>query len=135
VEQAPIPRNSAADKRRQFPVAAAPRRSCPACVKPLARGDGSEGYAVLFMVIESFRPGQAPEVYRRFRDRGRLAPESLRYISSWVDLDFRRCFQVMEAESEAHLKEWTDNWNDLVDFEVIPVRASEHAAAVIAPEL
>ena len=64
-----------------------------------------------------------------------MAPAGLRYISSWVDLDFRRCFQVMEADSESLMKEWTDNWDDLVEFEIIPVRTSEQAAAVIAPEL
>ena len=90
---------------------------------------------MLFMVIENFRPSGAPEVYRRFRDRGRMAPAGLRYVSSWVDLDFRRCFQVMEADSEMLMKEWTDNWDDLVEFEIIPVRTSEQAAAAIAPEL
>ena len=90
---------------------------------------------MLFMVIERFRPGQAPEVYRRFRDRGRLAPDGLRYVASWVDLAFERCFQVMEADSEAVLAEWTANWSDLVDFEIVPVLTSADAAAVIAPEL
>ncbi len=89
---------------------------------------------MLFMVIEHFRPGQAPEVYRRFRARGRMAPDGLRYVASWVDLDFERCFQVMEAESEAALKEWTVNWEDLVDFEIVPVRTSEEAAAAITRE-
>lgn len=88
-----------------------------------------------FMVIEHFRPGQAAEVYRRFRDHGRLAPEGLTYVASWVDLEFRRCFQVMEAESEHGLEQWMSNWRDLVDFEVIPVRTSEEAARAIAPEL
>ena len=90
---------------------------------------------MLFMVIEHFHPGHAPDVYRRFRDRGRLAPEGLRYVSSWVDLGFTRCFQVMEADSEALLATWTANWDDLVDFEIVPVRASADAAAAIAPEL
>jgi hypothetical protein len=90
---------------------------------------------MLFMVIERFRPGQAPAVYRRFRDRGRLAPEGVRYISSWVDLDFHRCFQVMEADDESLLQQWIANWRDLVDFEIIPVRTSQEAAAAIAPEL
>ena len=89
----------------------------------------------LFMVIENFRPGQAPAVYRRFRDKGRLAPDGLRYVSSWVDLDFRRCFQVMEADHEALVHVWTAQWADLVDFEVIPVRTSSEAAAAIAPQL
>lgn len=90
---------------------------------------------MLFMVIERFRPGQTPEVYRRFRDRGRMAPDGLRYISSWVDLNFERCFQVMEADSEALFKEWTANWDDLIDFEIVPVRTSAEAAAAIAQEL
>jgi hypothetical protein len=90
---------------------------------------------MLFMVIERFRPGQAPAVYRRFRDRGRMAPEGLKYIASWVDLEFQRCFQVMEAETQAMLKEWTDHWDDLVEFEIVPVRTSEEAARAIAPQL
>jgi Domain of unknown function (DUF3303) len=90
---------------------------------------------MLFMVIEHFRPGSAPGVYRRFRDRGRMAPEGVRYVSSWVDFDFRRCFQVMEADDEVALREWTKHWNDLVDVEVVPVRTSAEAAAAIAPAL
>lgn len=90
---------------------------------------------MLYMVIERFRPGHATDVYRRFRDRGRLAPEGLRYVSSWVDVDFRRCFQVMEADDASLLKQWTGNWDDLVDFEIVPVRTSEEAARVIAPDL
>jgi len=54
---------------------------------------------MLYMVIEHFKSGQAPEVYRRFRDRGRMAPDGLRYLESWVDLEFRRCFQVMETDN------------------------------------
>ena len=90
---------------------------------------------MLFMVIEQFRPGKAPEIYRRFRERGRMAPEGVRYISSWVDLGFQRCFQVMEAESEVHLKARTSNWDDLIDFEIIAVRTSADAAAAMAPRL
>jgi len=90
---------------------------------------------MLFMVIEHFRPGQAPEIYRRFRERGRMAPEDVNYVASWVDLKFERCFQVMEAESEERLREWIRNWEDLVDFEVVPVRTSGEAAEAIAPRL
>lgn len=90
---------------------------------------------MLYMVIEHFRPGMAPDVYRRFRECGRMAPESVRYVSSWVDLEFERCFQVMEAPDEAALMQWTSNWNDLVDFEIVQVRTSEQAAAAIAPQL
>jgi hypothetical protein len=91
--------------------------------------------AMVFMVIEHLRPGKAAEVYRRFRDRGRMAPDGVRTIASWVDLEFRRCFQVMEAADAASLQEWTIHWCDLVDFEIVAVRTSEQAAAAIAPEL
>lgn len=87
---------------------------------------------MLFMVIEHFRPGCAPEVYRRFAERGRMAPEGLRYVASWVDLKFDRCFQLMETEDEALFKQWTANWNDLAQFEIVPVRTSAEAAAAIA---
>jgi hypothetical protein len=89
----------------------------------------------LFMVIEHFRPGQAAAIYRRFREQGRLAPEGLTYVSSWVDLDFQRCFQIMEAENQALFQEWTAKWADVVEFEIIPVRTSAEAAAAIAPQL
>jgi len=90
---------------------------------------------MLFMIIEHFRPGQAPAIYRRFRDRGRLMPESVRYVSSWIDFDFQRCFQVMEAEREQDLKAWTANWQDLMEFEIIPVRTSADAVQAIDPQL
>lgn len=90
---------------------------------------------MLFMVIERFGSGQATEVYRRFRDVGRMAPDGVRYISSWVDLNFERSFQIMEAESAKVLGEWTANWDDLIDFEIVPVRTSQEATAVIAPQL
>jgi hypothetical protein len=87
------------------------------------------------MVIETFRPGMAPAIHRRFRDHGRMAPEGVAYVTSWVDLEFRRWFQVMEAESPALLEQWTSRWSDLAEFEIVPVRTSEQAAAAIAPEL
>jgi hypothetical protein len=86
---------------------------------------------MLFMVIELFRDGRAPAVYHRFREKGRMAPDDVAYIASWVDLEFHRCFQVMEAPSEDRLREWIRNWDDLVDFEVIPVRTSAEAAAIM----
>jgi hypothetical protein len=90
---------------------------------------------MMFMVIEEFNPGKAPEVYRRFLERGRMAPDGVRYVSSWVDLGFRRCFQVMEAESESLLREWTINWEDLINFEIVPVSTSAEAVLAMAPEL
>ena len=89
----------------------------------------------LYMVVEHFKNKDAVPVYRRFRDQGRLAPEGLVYISSWVDHQFERCYQVMEAESPALIDEWIAKWSDLVDFEVYPVITSKEAAEKIAPQL
>jgi len=88
-----------------------------------------------YMVIEHFRGGDALPVYRRFRDHGRLAPEGLTYVASWVTDDFRRCFQVMECEDRQLLLEWTARWEDLVEFEIIPVMTSAEAVATVAPRL
>lgn len=90
---------------------------------------------MLYMIVEDFRGGDAVPVYRRFRDRGRLAPEGLRYVASWVTEDLRRCFQVMECDDERLLREWIANWDDIVDFEVFPVVPSADVAAAIAPRL
>ena len=73
---------------------------------------------MLYMIIEHFKNQDPVPVYRRFRDHGRLAPEGLRYISSWVDEELERCFQLMESDDRKHLDEWIANWNDLVKFEV-----------------
>jgi len=90
---------------------------------------------MLYVIVEDFRGGDAVPVYRRFRDRGRLAPDGLKYHASWVTTDFRRCFQVMECDDPQLLQQWMGNWQDLIDFDVIPVRTSAEAAAAIAPRL
>jgi hypothetical protein len=90
---------------------------------------------MLYVVIEQFRGGDPVPVYRRFRDQGRLAPEGLRYVASWVTEDFRRCYQIMECEDRGLLDQWTARWSDLVEFEVIPALTSADAAALIAPRL
>ena len=79
---------------------------------------------MLFLIIEHFRNGDAVPVYRRFRDRGRLAPEGLTYLASWVTSDLTRCYQVMDCSDPALLDAWMAGWSDLVDFEVIPVITS-----------
>jgi hypothetical protein len=90
---------------------------------------------MLYMVIERFRDGKAVPVYRRFRDEGRLAPDGLRYVASWVTTDMTRCYQVMECDDAALIARWTERWSDLVEFEVIPVITSAEASAAIAPQL
>jgi Protein of unknown function (DUF3303) len=86
-----------------------------------------------FMVVETFK--DAPEIYRRFAAKGRMMPEGLSYISSWIDKDFRRCFQLMETENVELFDEWIANWQDLADFEIIPVMTSAEAKEQITPQL
>lgn len=86
---------------------------------------------MLYMVIEHFKAGAAPEIYRRARTQGRSLPPGLAYISSWVDKDFKTCWQVMQTDDPALFEAWTSAWKDLVDFEIIPVRTSAEAAQVM----
>jgi len=90
---------------------------------------------MLFMVIEKFHDGDPKPVYRRFREKGRMAPKGVRYVSSWVTTDFERCFQVMDCDDRAFLDEWMSKWSDIADFEVIPIISSEKATTAIAPHL
>ena len=90
---------------------------------------------MLYMVIERFKAGAAPEIYRRARDHGRMMPDGLEYVSSWVDLEFKTCYQLMRTEDASLFAVWTDAWKDLVEFEIAPVRTSAEAAQVIAPRL
>jgi hypothetical protein len=87
---------------------------------------------MLYMVLETFKEGAAPEVYRRARERGRLMPEGLRYVSSWIDLGFERCFQVMETDDPSLFDLWIAEWADLVEFEVVAVQTSAEAAQAMA---
>ncbi len=89
----------------------------------------------LYMVVENFRGGDPLPVYRRFRDRGRLLPDGLQYINSWVSADYSRCYQLMECDDRQLLERWIVNWEDLVQFEVVPVMASSEAVEAIAPKL
>ena len=82
---------------------------------------------MLYMIIERFKNGPTG-VYRRFRVEGRLAPHGLTYVSSWVTEDLTRCYQVMECDDRLLLDQWMARWQDLIDFEVIPVVTSAQAA-------
>jgi uncharacterized protein DUF3303 len=90
---------------------------------------------MLYMVIETFKDRDPVPVYRRFRDAGRMMPEGLRYVSSWVDTSFARCFQLMECDDPALFEDWIAHWSDLADFEVVPVVSSSEAARAIAMRL
>ena len=79
------------------------------------------------MVVERFTQGPEP-VYRRAAERGRMLPPGLEYIDSWVDQRLDRCFQLMETDDRALLEEWTARWDDLAEFEIVPVVDSAEAA-------
>jgi hypothetical protein len=79
------------------------------------------------MIIERYRPGKEKDLYKRFEEKGRMLPDGVLYINSWIDSDLRTCYQVMESETEQKLQDWISNWNDLADFEVIPVISSAEA--------
>lgn len=79
---------------------------------------------MLFMVIERFKHGDAGPVARRFQLRGRMLPEGVAYHASWVDPAGTRCFQLMEASHSELLNNWVSRWEDLVDFEIVPVLTS-----------
>jgi hypothetical protein len=79
---------------------------------------------MLFMVIEHFKDGDARPVGERFRLSGRMLPEGVAYHASWVDSEGGRCFQVMEAQHADLLRLWASRWDDLVDFEIVPVLTS-----------
>ena len=82
---------------------------------------------MLYMVIERYHAGAAAEVYHRLRYRGRMMPDGLKYLGSWIEPDFSRCFQMMEWDDPAVFEEWKSNWEDLVDFEAVPVITSSEA--------
>jgi hypothetical protein len=83
------------------------------------------------MVIERFRNGDARAVYRRFRDKGRMMPDGLQYIGSWVEASLDRCFQLMECDDPRLFQQWIAQWQDLMEFEIIPVVPSKEAAETI----
>lgn len=80
-----------------------------------------------YMIIENYKNGGYKDVYQRFFENGRMAPQGLTYIESWVDEDLKKCFQIMECDNISLLHDWIANWNDIVDFEIIPVISSKEA--------
>ena len=90
---------------------------------------------MLFMVIERFKHRDARAVYRRFREQGRMAPDGLVYVGSWIEANFDRCFQLMECADPRLLQQWVVQWQDLIDFEFIPVVPSKETSEAITPLL
>jgi hypothetical protein len=88
-----------------------------------------------YLIIENFRGGDPVPVYRRCREHGRLAPDGLRYVGSWVTEDLARCYQVMECSDRSLLDEWISHWQDLIEFEVMPVLSSAEVQSKLVGRL
>ncbi|WP_414581921.1 DUF3303 domain-containing protein [Scytonema sp. PCC 10023] len=87
------------------------------------------------MVIEHFKNRDAVPIYRRFREQGRMMPEGLNYVGSWVEANFDRCFQLMECDDLRLLQQWVLQWQDLGEFEIVPVVPSKETMETITPLL
>jgi hypothetical protein len=90
---------------------------------------------MMFMVVETFRNQDAKAIYRRLRERGRMTPDGLKFVSSWVAADLGRCFQLMEADDITLLQRWIAGWSDLMAFEVVPVVAGKDTAEALSGDL
>jgi len=88
---------------------------------------------MLYMVIERFK--DAPAIYQRLREKGRMMPEGLEYVSSWVDVSMKTCWQLMRVENESLFRAWIDNWKDLMDFEVVPVHTSSEVRQMMEKQV
>ena len=74
-----------------------------------------------YMIVERFKEGRFDQVYERYNERGRLLPEGLYYLHSWINKENNICFQLMETKNEELFAVWIKGWEDLVDFEIFPV--------------
>lgn len=88
---------------------------------------------MLFMVIERFKDCDPTPIYARLQQRGRELPEGLRYVDSWIEANFARCFQVMECDDTLLLQRWVLQWRDLADFEIVPVSPSKAVRELFSP--
>lgn len=77
-----------------------------------------------YMVIETFKAGMADKVYERFNEKGRMLPDGVSYLDSWLSNDRTKCFQLMEADRIELIEEWITKWDDLTEIEVVSVQDS-----------
>ena len=90
---------------------------------------------MLFMVIERFKNRDAVPVYRRAQTQGRITPDGLKYVGSWVEANFDRCFQLMECDDAGLFQQWVLAWRDLIEFEIVPVVPSKETLENVTPAL
>jgi hypothetical protein len=88
---------------------------------------------MLFMVVERFRNQNGKAVYQRFRAKGRMAPDGLTFVGSWVEASLDRCFQLMECDDVTLLQRFVAEWSDLAEFEIVPVVAGKDTAVALSP--
>jgi len=88
---------------------------------------------MLFLVIEHFKDRNPAPIYKRFAEQGRLMPDGLKYVDSWIEANFDRCFQLMECDDASLFQEWIAGWGDLVDFEIVPVVRSTETRKIFKP--
>ncbi len=86
---------------------------------------------MLFMVVEKFSDGKTQEIYRRFKEKGRMMPENLNYVDSWVSVNLNQCFQLIECDDLGLFQQWILEWEDLAEFEIIPVVSSKQTTGII----
>ena len=85
---------------------------------------------MLYMVVERFK--DTPAIYARLREKGRMMPPGLEYVSSWIGTDMTTCYQLMQTTDESLFPLWTNEWKDLMDFEILPVRTSAEVVQMMA---
>jgi len=91
---------------------------------------------MLFMLIERFRDNDMLPIYKRVRDEGRSLPEGLKYIDSWIEPNFARCFQLMECDDARLFQQWVLSWRGSgVTLEIVPVVSSAATREIVAPYL
>ena len=92
---------------------------------------------MLFLIIEHFHDKNPKPLYKRFQEKGRMMPEGLKYVGSWIESNFDRCFQLMECDDLRLLQEWVlaNNRELGMTFEIVPVVPSKETREVIAPYL
>jgi hypothetical protein len=90
---------------------------------------------MLFMVIEHFRDQDPVAIYRHLRNNGRGLPDGLKYVDSWIEPNFDRCFQLMECDDLRLLQQWALHWREFATFEIVPVVPSRETREVVAPHL
>ena len=86
---------------------------------------------MVYMIIERFYPDKVKLLYERFAEKGRMMPDGVQYINSWIDPQVSICYQVMESDSHEKILEWSNNWAEFAEFEIIPVISSAQAREIV----